>query len=133
MRPANPRREFFWRAHLNGSPWVLDEEDQNLILQTILGVCLHCGWTAYAAHVRTNHVHAVVSGEAKPERMVADFKGYASRAFRALPNQSVRQRFWTKHGSTRYLWNETGCKAAVEYVLNGQGQRMVCYPDASTS
>jgi hypothetical protein len=39
-----------------------------------------------------------------------------------------RRRYWTDHGSTRYLWNEESCKAAIKYVLNGQGAKMACYP-----
>ena len=39
-----------------------------------------------------------------------------------------RERFWTDHGSTRYLWNEMSLKAAVEYVLKGQGSKMERFP-----
>jgi hypothetical protein len=29
---------------------------------------------------------------------------------------------------TRYLWNEVSVRAATNYVLNAQGERMACYP-----
>ena len=32
-----------------------------------------------ALHIRSNHVHAVVHGHAQPEKMMNDFKSYASR------------------------------------------------------
>src|ERR1039458_5456600 len=32
-----------------------------------------------AAHVRSNHVHTVVEAEVPPERVMSDFKAYASR------------------------------------------------------
>jgi hypothetical protein len=54
------------------------------------------------------------------------FKSYATRAFRAKASYQ-RDRFWADHGSTRYLWNEMSLKAAVEYVLDGQGRRMECF------
>ncbi len=60
--------------------------------------------------------------------MMAAFKSYATRALRAKANYQ-RERFWADYGSTRYLWNEMSLKAAVEYVLNGQGMRMECFPD----
>jgi hypothetical protein len=93
----------------------------------MLAVCRHRSWTAYAVHVRTTHVHAVIGGEIKPEKMISDFKAYATRALRADAGP-VRRRYWTDHGSARYLWNETSLKAAVDYVLNAQGPKMECYP-----
>jgi hypothetical protein len=50
----------FGKARLKEPPLVLDE------------VLNFCGYL----HVRTNHVHAVVGGETKPE----SFKRYATRA-----------------------------------------------------
>jgi len=79
-------------------------------------------------HVRTSHVHAVVSGGAPPEKMLADFKAYATRALRSTKPGNQRRRFWTKHGSTRYIWNEVILKAASDYVLNQQGTPMAHYP-----
>lgn len=128
MAPCNPDREAYWCSRLIEAPWVLDEEARLLTLQAILGVCGHRQWIAYGVHVRTNHVHAVVGGDAAPERMLSDFKAYATRAFRLESVVNRRRRYWTDHGSTRYLWNEASCKAAVKYVLNGQGVKMACYP-----
>jgi REP element-mobilizing transposase RayT len=128
MLSPDPDRETYWRAHLSEAPWVLDGEARVLTLHAILGVCAYRRWTAHAVHIRTNHVHAVIAGEVAPERMLWDFKGYATRAFRSTP-RIIRRRYWTDHGSTRYLWNELSVKAAIEYVLNNQGDRMACYPE----
>ena len=82
--------------------------------------------------VAVPHVHAVIGGEGKPERMLCDFKAYATRALRSKAG-TRRRRYWADHGSTRYLWNEASVKAAIDYVLNGQGVKMACYPaDAET-
>lgn len=61
--------------------------------------------------------------------MLYDFKAYASRALRRAFPEIQRRRYWSHHGSTRYLWNEVSVKAAIDYALNGQGERMACYPD----
>jgi REP element-mobilizing transposase RayT len=129
MRPHNPSREAYWRVHLNESPWVLDRGARLLTLEVILTVCTHRPWIAYAVHIRTNHVHAVIGGEGKPERMLSDFKAYATRAFRSAAGVPKRRRFWTDHGSTRYLWKQASLEAAIDYVLNGQGVGMARYPD----
>jgi hypothetical protein len=80
---------------------------------------------------RSTHVPAVIGGEGKPERMLSDFKAYATRSLRCATIAPGRRRYWTDHGSTRYLWNETSLNAAIDYVLNGQGTRMACYPERS--
>ena len=126
----NPSREAWWRAHLKERPWKLDLEARRITLETIQCVCAHRAWIAHAIHVRTNHVHAVISGEVAPERILSDCKAYATRAFRRASPGTQRRRYWADHGSTRYLWNEVSLRAAIDYVLHAQGERMACYPDS---
>ena len=124
----NPVLESYWRSRLHEAPFILEREERLLTLEAILSVCSHRQWTAYAVHVRSNHVHAVLSGEAKPERMLSACKAYATRAFRSRAAEVSRQRHWAKHGSTRYLWNAASLQAAIDYVLHGQGTSMARYP-----
>jgi hypothetical protein len=124
---ANPIRKAYWQAHLNECPWRLDADARRITLRAITSVCQHRGWIAYTVHIRTTHIHAVVAGETAPERMLSDFKAYATRALRENVSQPQRRRYWAHHGSTRYLWNTVSLKAAIEYVLNGQGERLECY------
>ncbi|MGH9621680.1 MAG: transposase [Bryobacteraceae bacterium] len=127
----NPTREAYWGEHLKETPWPLDAEARRIVLQTLRSVCHYREWTAHALHVRTTHVHAVVGGEATPERMLSDYKAYATRALRDAFPQNRRRRYWTNHGgSTRYLWNEMSLRAAMEYVLNGQGEKMAWYAES---
>ncbi len=49
-----------------------------------------------------------------------EFKKYASRALR-------RTHTWARHGSTRYLWDQAGLEAAVDYVVNRQGEPMAVF------
>ena len=114
--------------HLNESPWILEREARQIALEAIRSVCRHRQWIAHAIHIRATHVHAVITGEAAPERMLSDFKAYATRALRLAFPDVQRQRYWANHGSTRYLWNEVSFRAAMDYVLNGQGERMSAIP-----
>ena len=127
MLSHDPGREAHWRGRLSDRPWVLDREARLLTLNAILAVCTRRQWVAHAVHIRSNHVHAVIGGEVRPERMLWDFKAYATRAFRSAGH--IRRRYWTDHGSTRYLWNQVSVQAAVAYVLDGQGAKMACYPE----
>ena len=67
-------------------------------------VCRYRRWTLLAAHVRTEHVHVVVQAEATPERVLNDFKVYASRRLSEAGFENSERKRWTRHGSTRYLW-----------------------------
>lgn len=127
LQVSNATRETYWRSHLNEIPCILTARSRGMVLESMLSVCKYRQWIAHAIHVRSTHVHAVVAGEAKPERMLSDFKAYATRTLRSSA-VAPRSRYWAHHGSTRYLWNESSLKAAIEYVLNGQGARLSCYP-----
>lgn len=124
---ADSKRETYWRLRLNESVYVLFEKDRDVVLQAVLGACSYRGWHPHAIHIRTTHVHAVISGSAKPERMLSDFKAYATRALRSEVKQCPRRRYWADHGSTRYLWNEESVRAAIDYVMNAQGRTMAFY------
>lgn len=60
-------------------PYHLDPTRRQAVLRALRGVCAHRGWNLLAAHVRSNHVHAVVEAEAPPEQIMNDFMAYASR------------------------------------------------------
>ena len=53
-----------------------------------------------------------------------DFKVYATRKLRRNASADLPERLWTRHGSTRYLWNEEELETAVRYVRDGQGEKM---------
>lgn len=84
----------------------------------------HCEvreWPLVAINVRSNHVHCVVGWRAaQPERVMHELKAWSTRALRAFPDLQSRQRFWTHHGSTRYLWDDHSVHDAARYVLFGQ-------------
>ena len=54
--------------------------------------------------------------------MTVDFKSYATRAIKKAGIDF--EKYWTKHGSTKYLWTQPQLQGAIEYVKNGQGKIM---------
>src|SRR5207244_7696574 len=97
---------------------------RQVVLHTILEVARHRKWKIWAVHVRTNHVHIVVSAAVKPEKVMIDFKAWASRRLREAFGEDADRDRWTQHGSTRYLWDETALAEKIDYVLDGQGEPM---------
>ncbi len=115
------------RAHenrLNHPPYQLENRARAIVLRAIRDVCTYRGWELLAVHVRTNHVYVVVTADVTPERVMNDFKAYASRALNRAGMDDQRERRWTRHGSTRYLNDLKNIEAAIEYVLEQQGERM---------
>ena len=76
------------------------------MLKTLKEACLDRGWNLLAAHVRSNHVHVIVEAAVPPEKVMNDFKAYASRALNLLEGEEGGWRRWARHGSTRWLWKD---------------------------
>lgn len=122
--PGDAERERVQRTLLPVPPYVLDQPRRRIVLDTVLEVARHRGWHVLACHVRTNHVHVVVHAESLPEKVMSDFKAYASRRLKTeLGEDDVRSR-WTQHGSTQYLFSTDAIEAKVKYVLDEQGEPM---------
>jgi REP element-mobilizing transposase RayT len=113
--------------------YELDAHRRRLVLESIRELCSRREWDLKAAHVRSNHVHIVVSAEAAAERVLRDTKVQASRMLERSGLDVPGRRRWTHHGSTRYLWQPEHIGAAVQYVVHEQGEPMAVWerPDAT--
>ena len=114
--------------HMAQLPYYLDDTRRRTVLSALLSRCAERGWFLFAAHVRTNHVHLVVDAlEEQPERLMSDLKAFASRRLNLFGLDEIGRKRWARHGSTRRLWKTQDVVAAIEYVVNGQGQPMAVY------
>ena len=85
--------------------------------ETIRESCEVKGWILHTLNVRSNHVHVVLTaGDVSPEKVMIHLKAYASRRLNA--QAGGRRRWWTRHGSTRYIKTSHSLAKAVEYVKN---------------
>jgi REP element-mobilizing transposase RayT len=100
----------------------LDEIRRRVVLESVRAVSARRGWVPIAAHIRSTHVHAVIEADCDPERVMSALKAQASHCLNQLGLDRVGQKRWTRHGSTRWLWNERHIAAAVRYVVEGQGE-----------
>ena len=124
---ADPQRADAERRSMDQPPYVMDGESRALVLQALADVCAHRGWSLLAAHVRTNHVHVIVEAEVPPEKVMNDFKAYASRALNRLEGEKPSRRRWARHGSTRWLWKDQDVREAIWYVVEEQGEPMAVF------
>lgn len=116
-----PDRERYESSLLRGRA-QLDYARRVEVARAIEEVCAFRGWTLHALNVRSNHVHVVVTApNIRPERPMNQFKSWATRRLRDRGLAGAAERLWTRHGSTRYLWDEKDLSATGAYVLEGQG------------
>ncbi len=126
--PLDVRREAAEAGNRRQQPYVLDKEHRDLVLKSIREVCSYRVWPLHAAHVRSTHVHVVLTATARPERVMRDLKAYASRMLNRQGCDHPRRLRWGRHGSSRYLWKREQVQSTVRYVLEGQGPPMATYP-----
>ena len=121
------------RDELAGPPYLLDQPRRQVTLDALCEIARRKGWLLHAAHVRSNHVHLVVTAGGPPERVMNDFKTVASRCLNREFLAERNRKRWTRHGSTRYLWTEDAVAEKVYYVLHEQGEPMERFPIAEPS
>ena len=104
------------RERMDQAPYNLDEIRRDVVMEAI-----------WEVHARSNHVHTVVDAEIPPERIMSDFKAYASRRLNRLRLDELNRKRWARHGSTRWLWKPQHVSAAMQYVLAEQGEAMSAF------
>ncbi len=108
--------------NLSQPPLELSPGQRQSVFQTLHEVAEFRGWIIHAINVRSTHVHAVVSGNHAPERMMNDFKSWATRRMAEASLLARETKPWGRHGSTRYLWKQADLDGAVRYTLHEQGE-----------
>ena len=110
---------------MKSAPVLLSVVERRVVMSAIRDVCARRDWVLHAAHVRANHVHAVITAGNPPEFVLGKLKTTASRflntTFEHRPNR------WSRHGSTRWLWDPNHVDAAVHYIVNQQGRPLELY------
>jgi REP element-mobilizing transposase RayT len=129
MVDADPMRMSAEKRQMDQAPYSMDEQRRETVLGALIDRCADRGWSLVAAHVRTNHVHVVVDAEALPERVMNDLKSFASRRLNQLGFDDPSRKRWARHGSTRWLRGREAVFAAIQYVVDKQGEAMAVYQE----
>ncbi len=126
---ANPLRMQRERGYMRFPPMHFEAAHRRAIELAIREVAATRDWDLKALNVRTNHVHAVVDANATPERVMNDFKVWATQRLRSERISEPNRTVWSRHGSTIWLWTQRDLEAACAYVLDGQGEDLPGKPD----
>ncbi|MCW5959731.1 MAG: transposase [Pyrinomonadaceae bacterium] len=120
-REPNPNLEARMKQNFRHPPVVLTEAQIAVVYEAVAEHCRFKGYTLHAVNVLSNHVHAVISADKKPDKLINELKSYSTRALRAARLSFSDEKIWSRGGSTKYLWKERSLAQAIEYVLYGQG------------
>jgi len=119
-RAANAKLKNQMLDEMNQKPFLLSENQRIIVESAIAEVCEHRGYSLKAANVRSNHIHAVVAAQIKPELIADAFKSYATRKLRENFSIDRETKIWARGKSRRYVWKPRHVALAIEYVLHSQ-------------
>jgi REP element-mobilizing transposase RayT len=118
----DPRLEQARTRLLKHAAVILGPPHRVVVDRTIDEVCKYRGWELHACNVRSNHVHLVASAQCAPEEVMKTLKAWSTRRLREAGLIEPHIKPWSRHGSTRYLWNLAALEAACLYSAEGQGE-----------
>jgi REP element-mobilizing transposase RayT len=118
IQSSDPSRLAAACARLTHRSVVLDEAQRGVVQETIRAHCAIRNWQLHAVNARGNHVHVVVTADRAPETVMDQFKAWCSR--RLNEREKASKRWWTKHGSTKWINDEEYLRNAIRYVLERQ-------------
>ena len=122
MLPPDHQRTTYERSLLKRPPVMLDSRQRRAVESGIRETCTIRKWCLWALNVRTNHVHAVVSANRKPDAVLSALKANATRSMRDAGCWNGDRTPWAYRGSKKYVWTEKELTEAIAYVEYDQGE-----------
>ncbi len=120
--PPSQQRKRYEKRLLKQEAVTLDSRQRAAVESGIRETCTIRHWSLWAFNIRTNHVHAVVSANCKPEVILSALKANATRSMREAGCWNSDRSPWVYRGSKRYLWTEKELLDAIAYVMYDQGE-----------
>ena len=108
-------------------PVRLDAPQRAIVHDAISRHCRVRAWFLHAVNCRSNHCHAVVTAADYDGEQVRDqLKSWSTRGLKdqqraqRIAEPALRENWWTRKGSVRYLFDEESLEAAIIYTLEAQ-------------
>ena len=116
-----PKLNETMKSELKHPVIILNDLQRIAVESAIKELCEQRKYNLQAINIRSNHVHAVASVRAKPERIVDALKAFATKKLREENLIAKNLQIWSRGRSSRYLWKPRHVSLAIDYVLYGQG------------
>ena len=119
---ATKARWRYNRRALNQPPVKLKSRQRKLVEAAISETCHIRRWCLWVSNVRSKHVHAVVTANCRPDRVMTALKANATRKMHEDNCWNSELSPWAHRGSKRYLWTEQELVNPIVYVREDQGE-----------
>jgi len=101
----------------NNPPHYFSDKECRIIENALDEVCMERQWVLHEKSVLSNHVHVVVTAsDILPETVMKLLKAKATMRLRKGGFVGVDKKIWTRHGSTKYVFDEKALQTVCEYV-----------------
>jgi REP element-mobilizing transposase RayT len=127
VQAPDAKRKAHAATLLAEEPVQLTLEQRNIVERTVRDHCRIRGWRLHALHVGAVHVHIVVTADRSPEEVMNQLKAWTSRRLsdhaglhEPVAKKAGRRRWWTEHGSTKWINDPQYLRNAIRYVEEGQ-------------
>jgi REP element-mobilizing transposase RayT len=118
----DPVREAHARGMMKFPALTLDARMRRVAREAIEEHCRFRGWELRALNVRTNHVHVVITGGERGQKVIGLLKSRVTRMLRYAGLVKADQPVWTAEGgNVRALHHPEAVSTACHYVRNQQG------------
>lgn len=119
IKAADTDRKQQAQSLMTDPPVILSPAQRQIVTETIEAHCRIRGWTLHAVNARTTHVHVILTAaNVLPEEAMRQLKAWCSRRLSEATGE--KRRWWTEHGSTKWINDDAYFHEAVDYVLNRQ-------------
>ena len=115
-----PHLEEWSRKQMKGQTVSLRPHDRHTVEDACREHCQIRGWHILAVNARTNHIHIVLTADAKPQKVRDQLKANCTRRLRSQADPLIVERTWTRGGDCEILDSDEDIEAAVEYTVNAQ-------------
>jgi REP element-mobilizing transposase RayT len=127
IKSPDPKLERQARKTMAEPLVVLTQDQRTLVEETITAHCRIRGWILHTVNARTNHIHAVVTANRKPDVVRDQFKAWCSRKLsdqvglvKAVAKKAGRRHWFTEGGDAQTIETEQHLENAIRYVVELQ-------------
>jgi REP element-mobilizing transposase RayT len=108
------------QAGISHPPAALSGKARFHVEETIRTTCALRAWHVHAVNAQPDHVHTAISAGCKPEKVMNALKPWATRRLREASLVEPERKVWSRHGSTRWIWNEVPLAGVCACIVDGQ-------------
>jgi REP element-mobilizing transposase RayT len=115
---------------LQEDAFQLGDQHRETAMKSIMQTCEYFKWPLIAVHVRSNHVHVILRSDENLKIILQKIKAYTTRDLKRNHVEiNKRHKFWSTHGSTRYIFIPEDLFPVFYYVVEEQGEKMSLFYD----